>query len=112
LQQNDKLVLIYATFPDAASAEETGGALVEMGLAACVNILPGMISIYRWNGEMQRDQECVLIIKTRQVLAAAAIAEGQRRHTYDNPAFLILAVEGGSDDYIGWLLAETIGPRI
>ncbi len=111
MQQNDKPVLIYATFPDSASAEEAGSALVELGLAACVNILPGMISIYRWKGQRQRDQECVLIIKTRESLAEAVIAEGRRRHSYDNPAFLILAVEGGSDGYIEWLMTETTQPE-
>jgi periplasmic divalent cation tolerance protein len=111
LQPNDKPVLIYATFPDAAAAEETGAALVDLGLAACVNVFPGVTSIYRWKGQRQRDQECVLMIKTRQGLAEDVIAEGRKRHRYDNPAFLVLPVDGGSQAYIDWIIAGTVTPR-
>jgi periplasmic divalent cation tolerance protein len=106
LAVNDKPVLIYATFPDATSAEEAGRHAVEAGLAACVNILPGMVSLYRWQGQLHRDSECVLIIKTRSGLAERVIAEGRARHPYDNPAFLILEVAGGSEAYIAWLMAS------
>lgn len=107
LDTNDKPVLIYATFPDAESAETVGRHLVEAGLAACVNILPGMISLYRWEGNVARDNECVLIIKTRAGMAEAAVAEGTRLHPYDTPAFLTLAVEGGAPDYLAWLVQAT-----
>ena len=107
MQENDKAVLIYATFPSLETAEAEAARLVETGLAACVNILPGMISIYVWNGQRHRDAEVVMIVKTRRSLADRVVAETRRRHPYDNPALLVLSVEGGSADYIGWLLAET-----
>lgn len=107
MQENDKAVLIYATFPSLETAEAEAARLVEAGLAACVNILPGMISIYVWNGQRHRDAEVVMIVKTRRSLADRVVAETRRRHPYDNPALLVLSVEGGSADYIGWLLAET-----
>ncbi len=106
MQENDKAVLVYATFPSLETAEAEAARLVETGLAACVNILPGMISIYVWNGQRHRDAEVVMIVKTRRSLADRVVAETRRRHPYDNPALLVLSVEGGSADYIGWLLAE------
>ncbi len=111
MQENDKAVLVYATFPSLETAEAEGARLVDAGLAACVNVLPGMVSIYVWNGERHRDAEVVMIAKTRRSLADRVVAETRRRHPYDNPALIVIPVEGGSADYIGWLLAETRSPR-
>jgi periplasmic divalent cation tolerance protein len=107
LQENDKAVLVYATFPSMETAEAEGATLVDAGLAACVNILPGMVSIYIWNGARHRDSEVVMIVKTRQSLADTVIEQVKSRHAYENPALLILPVEGGSDAYLAWLLAQT-----
>ncbi len=79
MQQNDKAVLVYVTYPSVDAAEQAGAALVDSGLAACVNILPGMVSIYVWNGSRQRDAEAVMIVKTRAALADRVIAETLRR---------------------------------
>jgi periplasmic divalent cation tolerance protein len=84
-----------------------GRQLVEQRLAACVNILPGMTSIYRWEGKIACDSEVVMIIKTRQSLAEPGIAAVRQQHPYTNPALLVLPVEGGSGDYLAWLLEET-----
>lgn len=110
MDPNDKPVLVYATFPDLGSAEAAAGRVVEAGLAACVNILPGMVSIYRWQGAVQRDQECVALFKTRGSLSAAVIAAASAGHPYTTPAFLVLAIEGGAADYLSWLMAETAVP--
>lgn len=107
MQENDKPVLIYSTFPTGEAAASVGRELVERRLAACVNILPGMTSIYRWEGNIQRDSEAVMIIKTRAGLAEAAMAAVKAAHSYANPALLLLPVVGGAQSYIGWLLAET-----
>jgi periplasmic divalent cation tolerance protein len=107
LQENDKTVLIYSTFPSLEAAEKEGAQLVEQGLAACVNILPAMISIYIWNGARHRDAETVMIIKTRRGLADRVIAEARARHAYENPAFLILPVEGGSATFLDWIRDQT-----
>ena len=103
----DKPVLIYSTFPTPESAEKAGVRLVESGLAACVNVIAGMTSIYRWEGKLHRDAETVMIIKTRASLADRAVAEARRDHPYANPAFLTLPVEGGSAAYIAWLMGAT-----
>jgi len=111
LNPNDKPVLIYATFPSPAEAERIGGALVDRGLAACVNILPGMTSIYVWEGKRERETEAAAIIKTRGGLADTAIAEARKLHPYSNPAFVVLPVEGGSADFLRWIAEQTANPR-
>jgi periplasmic divalent cation tolerance protein len=107
LIENDKPVLIYSTFPSAAEAERVGGALVDRGLAACVNIYPGMTAIYVWEGKRQRETETALIIKTRAALASQVVAEARKLHPYSNPALLILPIEGGSEDFLRWIAEQT-----
>ena len=107
MQANDEVVLIYTTFPDAAAAETVGGSLVDRGLAACVNILAGMTSIYVWQGERHRDSEVVMIIKTRAELAERVIEEARKLHPYDNPALLVLPVDGGSAAFLDWIRQQT-----
>lgn len=111
MNENNKLVLIYATFPSTAEAERIGGALVDRGLAACVNILPGMTAIYVWEGKRQRDSEAVMIIKTRAELADRAIAEARATHPYSNPAFVVIPVTGGSEDFLQWIADQTAHPK-
>lgn len=110
MDANDKPVLVYATFPSAEEAERTGGSLVERGLAACVNIFPGMTSIYIWEGKRERGSEAAMLIKTRASLAERAIAEARKLHPYSNPAFLVLPVSGGSEDFLRWIAEQTAKP--
>jgi len=110
VQENDKAVLIYATFPTLESAETVGTRLVDQGLAACVNIWQGMTSIYVWQGERHRDSEVVMVIKTRAAIADTAIAEAKRHHPYTNPAFLTLPVESGAPDFLKWIAEQTRQP--
>ena len=110
MQENDKPVLVYSTFPSLDAAEAVGRELVERRLAACVNILPGMTSIYRWDGAIARDAEVVMIIKTRASLADPAIAAVKALHTYTNPALIVVPIIGGSADYLRWLCEETSDP--
>lgn len=111
MRENDKPVLIYSTFPTKEAAEEAGTALIEEQLAACVNILPGMTSIYRWEGKIARDEEVVMIIKTKLSRADAAIISVKERHSYDNPALIVIPIESGSPQYLDWLAEETGGKR-
>lgn len=105
MQDNDKPVLVYATYPGMTIAEEAGRYLIEEGLAGCVNILPGMVAIYDWKGALQRDEECVLIAKTRASAASRLIEAARARHPYETPAFLVIPVFGGSEPYIAWLMS-------
>ena len=107
MRENDKPVLIYSTFPDAVLAETAGRALVEQSLCACVNILPAMTSIYRWEGAVETASEAVLIIKTRTGLVPDVMAAVSAIHPYELPAFVVLAVEGGLAPYLDWIVSST-----
>lgn len=105
--EQDTTILVYATFPSIEEAERIGGQLVEDGLAACVNILPGMVSIYVWQGQRHRDQECAMIIKSRASLADRIVETVRGLHPYDNPALVVLDIAGGSPPFLEWILAQT-----
>lgn len=109
-RQIEGVVLVYATFPAGDTAETVAAALVEARLAACVNILPAMTSIYRWEGRINRDAEVVAVIKTRRTLAERVVNEVRQRHPYTNPALMVLPVEGGSEAFLAWIGAETSAP--
>jgi periplasmic divalent cation tolerance protein len=111
VSENDKLVLIYSTYPSVAEAERIGGALVEKELAACVNILPGMTAIYVWQGKRQKDSEAAMLIKTRGSLADRAIAAARALQPYSKPAFVVLPVTGGSQDFLKWIAERTAQPK-
>lgn len=102
--------LVYATFPSMALAEAAGGVLVDEGLAACVNILSGMTSIYRWQGERHREDEVVMLVKTRASLVDAVIARTVSVHPYDNPAILAVPVVGGAQAFLHWIGEQTTWP--
>ena len=105
----DKPILVYATFPSLEVAEAIGGEMVERRLAACVNILHGMVSIYMWKGARVRDSEVAMVLKTRAGLADQVLAEVARLHPYDNPALLVLEPSGGAQAFLDWIMAETGG---
>jgi periplasmic divalent cation tolerance protein len=103
----ERAVFVYTTWPSTVEAEKAGRTLVERKLAACVNILPGMISHYRWQGKVERAEETVMIVKTRASLADAVSGAVKEQHSYDTPAILVMPLESVEKDYLGWLLAET-----
>ena len=103
----ERAVFVYTTYPSLVEAERTGKAVLERRLAACVNILPGMISHYWWEGAIERGEEVVMIIKTRASLADAVRAAVKEMHSYTTPAILVLPIEGGEAGYLDWLMKET-----
>jgi len=103
----ERAVLVYTTWPTIVEAERAGRAIVEQRLAACVNILPGMISHYWWQGKVERAEETVMIIKTRAALAEAVRASVKETHSYTTPSIMVLAVESVDADYYKWILEET-----
>ena len=105
----ERAVFVYTTWPTTVEAETAGRALVERRLAACVNILPGMISHYRWEGKVERAEEAVMIVKTRASLAAAVSEAVKELHAYDTPAILVMPLESVEGTYLKWLLTETEG---
>jgi periplasmic divalent cation tolerance protein len=100
-------VFVYTTWPSTVEAEKAGRAIVERRLAACVNILPGMVSHYWWEGKVDRGEEAVMIIKTRASLASAVSDAVKELHSYTTPAILVLPLESVEKTYLGWLMAET-----
>ena len=103
----ERAVFVYTTYPSVVEAEKAGRALIERTLAACVNILPGMVSLYRWQGAIERGEEAVMIIKTRASLAEAVRAAVKEMHPYETPAILVIPLESVDAAYLGWMLAET-----
>ena len=100
-------VMVYTTWPGLVEAEAAGRAIVADGLAAAVNILPGIISFYRWHGEIERAEEVVMVFKTRTDLAEAVAQAVRARHPYETPGVLVLPVTGGDPDYLDWIVMET-----
>jgi periplasmic divalent cation tolerance protein len=103
----ERALLVYTTYPSIVEAERAGRSIVEQRLAACVNILPGMVSHYWWQGAIERGEEVVMIIKTRASLAEQVCAAVKAGHSYTTPAILVLPVEQVEAGYLGWLMAET-----
>jgi periplasmic divalent cation tolerance protein len=103
----ERAVFVYTTYPSVVEAERAGRALVEQHLCACVNILPGMISHYRWQGTIERGEEVVMIIKTRSSLAERVSTAVKEMHSYATPALLVIPIESVDRGYLDWLMAET-----
>jgi periplasmic divalent cation tolerance protein len=104
---DDRPLLVLCTAPDEDTAARLAHALLEARSAACVNLLPGVRSIYRWQGGVEEAREVQLLIKTR----AARFAEVERvlrtHHPYEVPEIIALPVDAGGADYLAWLASET-----
>ena len=96
-------VLILTTLPADADAGAFARALVESRLAACVNLLPVMESVYRWEGRVQRDSERQLILKTSRERVATLWQRVRELHPYDVPEFIVLPIVDGNDAYLRWI---------
>jgi periplasmic divalent cation tolerance protein len=103
----ERAVIVYTTWPSIVEAEKAGRAIVERRLAACVNILPGMVSHYWWQGKIERAEEAVMIVKTRASLAEGVRLAVRQLHSYTTPAVMVLPVETADPDYQAWIVQET-----
>jgi periplasmic divalent cation tolerance protein len=103
----ERAVFVYTTYPSLVEAERAGRTLVERHLCACVNILPGMISHYWWQGTVERGEEAVMIIKTRASLAERVRGAVKEMHSYSTPAILVIPIEHVDQAYFDWLISET-----
>ncbi len=105
--REERATLIYTTLPDEASARALGEAIVKARLAACVNIIPGMLAIYEWKGRLEHGEEVVLIAKTMPDRAGECMAQIALLHPYEEPAILRLPVTEVAASYLDWLHAQT-----
>lgn len=104
--------LILCTCPDHPTAERIAHLLIDQKLAACVNILPGIQSIYPWQGKVESAQEHLLLIKSRQDCYAALEAAIRQHHPYQIPEIVAVAIQQGSADYLKWLDSHLTSPAI
>ncbi len=99
--------MIYITCENETQAREIGRTLVAERLAACVNILPGMTSLYWWEGEVREANEAVLLAKTRMTMADALTDRVRELHSYDVPCVVVLPILRGNPDFIRWIEEQT-----
>ena len=104
----DDLRVVFVTAPDVEVAERLARGLVEERLAACVNLIPGIRSFYRWEGAVHDDAEVLLVVKTRTDRLEALASRLQELHPYELPEILGLPVIGGSQAYLDWIRTESL----
>jgi periplasmic divalent cation tolerance protein len=98
--------LILSTADSQPEARKLAHALIEKKLAACVNIIPQIESIYRWQGKVESAQEWLLVVKTTARRAKAVERAIKELHSYDVPECIVVNIEGGSPEYLQWLEAQ------
>lgn len=98
---------VLCTVPDAETGQRIARTIVHEGLAACVNLLPGITSVYRWQGEIQENPEFLLLIKTTQERYAAMETRIKSLHPYEVPEIIAHKVEAGLKSYLNWISEST-----
>ena len=99
--------VVLVTAPEAGVGHRIASTLVEERLAACVNLVPGISSIYRWDGGVQEDAEVLLVVKTSEARCSELTDRVRELHPYELPEVLALAAAGGSAPYLDWVREET-----
>lgn len=96
-------IVVLVTAKNRAEAEKISQTLLEEKLVACVNIIDSVVSFFRWQGKIDRAEECLIIMKTHKRLFAELVERVKVLHSYDVPEVLALPVFEGSSDYLGWI---------
>ena len=104
-------VLVMTTLPADADLSTFAHALVETHLAACVNLLPAMDSVYRWEGKIEHERERQLVIKTTRTRILALWERVREMHPYDVPEFIVVPIIDGNDAYLRWVGESTRDPE-
>ena len=99
--------LVYINAADRAEALRIGRALVESGLAAGLNVISEVSSIYRWHGEVCEKSEALLVVKTQSALVDDVVDRVLALHSYECPSVVAVPVSGGNADYLDWVVGET-----
>ena len=98
---------VYVTFPSAVSAADTARALLTERLIACANLLPGVKSLYEWEGKMCEEQECVAVFKTTEARMEAMTARIKALHPYEVPCIVALPLVAGYAPFLQWIAQQT-----
>lgn len=101
------MILIYTTYPDIDTAKKSVHSLLSRRLVACANIIPGMLSIYRWQGKVEEANEVIVIYKTQNHLFETCRVEIKKEHPYEVPCILEIEIKQGDQTYLSWLSEET-----
>ncbi|MEX0959139.1 MAG: divalent-cation tolerance protein CutA [Burkholderiales bacterium] len=104
---SDEILVVLTSLPDRDSAQKLARLLVEQRLAACVNVLDGCTSVYRWQDAIETVREVPVMIKTRRERFPGLQDAILAAHPYDVPEIVALTVHDGLPAYLGWVLAET-----
>jgi periplasmic divalent cation tolerance protein len=99
--------LMFCTCPDEAIAQRIADALIKERLAACVSLMPGITSIYHWNGQIQSDPEVLVLIKTIEARVAALTERLRELHPYEVPEIIAVPITEGLPDYLSWITTCT-----
>ncbi|GAB1232582.1 divalent-cation tolerance protein CutA [Ferrigenium sp. UT5] len=102
-----EVLLVLTNLPDRGTAERIAAALVTARVAACVNILPGCTSMYRWQGKLERADEVPVLIKTTREAYARLEDSLRALHPYELPEIVAIAVTAGLPSYLNWVAQET-----
>jgi periplasmic divalent cation tolerance protein len=103
--------IAWVTVPSREVAEQIATSLLNDKLVACVNIIPGVKSMYWWDGKVQSDQELILMIKTRTSLTSELITAVKSKHPYDTPEVICVPIAEGNTDYLKWITDSTKNPQ-
>ena len=98
-----KALLVWCTCPSSEVADRIAQQIVEKRLAACANIIPGVKSVYRWQGKIIQDQECIMMIKTTKDQFDALAAEIIEMHPYELPELITVNIDQGLEAYLQWI---------
>ena len=107
MKSSEKYCWVYMTAGSVEEAKSIGQILVGQNLAACVNLLENMTSIYKWEEKLEESQEVIMIAKTRKTLMPKLIEIVNSIHSYDCPCVLELPVQSGNPDFLSWIESQT-----
>jgi periplasmic divalent cation tolerance protein len=103
----DAILVLTTLGGDDPRAEEIARALVDERLAACVNVLAPMVSVYRWKGSVERDTERQLVIKTTRGRLETVKSRLAALHPYELPELIVIPIDGGGEEYLSWVSRQT-----
>ena len=107
MKSSEKLCWVYMTVGSFEEAKSIGQILVGQNLAACVNLLENMTSIYNWEDKIEESQEVIMIAKTRKTLMPKLIETVNSLHSYDCPCILQLPIQAGNPNFLSWIKSQT-----